>query len=64
MLVLFMTDKNIEDRLLSHYVDVLNQFSAGSNEDKQEYQSIIKQYPQMSDLLDETRRLHQEYNSK
>jgi len=61
-----MVDKpemKLEDHLLSVYVDVLNEHGLGSQEDGVIYK-VFSQYPEMKDLMDETRLMHQEVNER
>lgn len=43
-----------EAALLSDYVDVLNQFGLGSEEERYKSLSIVRQCPSVAGLLDET----------
>ena len=54
-------ETTLEDHLLSVYVDVLNKHGLGSQEDGVIY-GVFSQYPEMKELMDETRLMHQEVN--
>ena len=59
-----MVDKpeiTLEDHLLSLYVDILNGCGLGSQEEGEIYR-VFSQYPEMKDLMDESRLMHQEVN--